>query len=156
MALAKSVPQVEYAWKILRPHFGTQLSVGFGRIVPAPNLFDLIAMGVLIELAVRPYDVGVLIATSTCVAEEVAIYLDTTDTSAFMDDIQIANLLSHLVCVFSTPPIDEKHSLLNQRWVDIAAVVLDVMEQVRKILIDNSLNGSIAREEQCGVSERIA
>lgn len=156
LALAKSVLQVEHAWKILQPHFGIQLSVGFGRIVPAPNFFDLIAMGVLIEMTVRPSDVYALRTISTFVAEEVAIFMDTTETFDFMDDVQIEDLLSHLVHVLSEPPIDEKLSLVNQRWVNIAAVVLDIIEQVRKILIDNWLYVPLARGEQCGVLDRIA
>ncbi|WP_170765451.1 hypothetical protein [Ruegeria lacuscaerulensis] len=155
-ALAKPTAQVENAWKIQQPYFGTQLTFGFGRIVPAPNFFDVVAMGVMIELLSKPCDLNDLVAISTCVTEEVAICMDHEDPFLVLGDSHRTDVINHLIAVFSCPQLAKQHRLLTRRCVGIVAVVAEIMEQVYEILIDGCVSGLVSCNTLHVAVDRIA
>lgn len=132
--LTRPLAQVENAWSILQPHFGTQLTFGFGRNVTAPNFFDVVAMGVVIKLVTKPCDVDELVQISICTADEVAVFLDAEDFPAEFDEAYRSEVKNHLTTFAYAPTTAEQYRLLARRKDDVVAAASEVLEQMNKIL----------------------
>jgi hypothetical protein len=154
--LAKPLAQVENAWSILQPHFGTQLTFGFGRLVPAPNFFDVVAMGVVVELVNKPCDVNDLVQISICTAEEVAIFVDAEELPAILDEAFRREITNHLIEYLYAPTTADQFRLLVRRKDDVVATTLYVLENVSKILSGDHANQPATRKATHRAVDQIA
>ncbi|MBO9410800.1 MULTISPECIES: hypothetical protein [unclassified Ruegeria] len=154
--LARPLAQVETAWSILQPYFGTQLTFGFGRLVPAPNFFDVVAMGVVIDLIKKPCDVNEVVQISICTAEEVAVFVDGEGLPGIFDEAFKREITNHLIASLYTPATAGQFQLLLGRKDDVVATALDVLENVSKILGGGRANQPATRNATQRLADKIA
>ncbi len=136
--LKQPVSQIEFAWMLLQPHFGTSVTFGCGRNEALPNFYDILAMSALIALSARPIELERLVKISSMLANEVALCIENYDLGDPLGAQHRTQIYRQIQLL-----MDEKISdgAVKEAKVKptVAKQVIDVLQHVRKTLLKNSL-----------------
>ncbi|WP_170565425.1 hypothetical protein [Ruegeria atlantica] len=119
------------AWAVLKPHFGTQLTFGCGRVEASANFFDVVAISTLIALLTSPVEVDLISDFSMEVADEVACIMARLDFYELFCDQQLVILFGDISCFLKQYSFG-KNSIGEHSWQsNVERSILSVIKSIR-------------------------